>query len=285
MLNPIDYDSAQGMLQVEPVFTNKPYYLGNNRRLRNKINQIEKENQYQPIEYGQVQSVPNELQAGKFIRPDNSPISYQDLNQQNIYSSGLTTELSDDALQISEGYKNRAIGKVPIIPTVGTIDYGSTPQTKHAYSGTISTETIAKNGNGGRFYLGDSIAHGYKSSDKGNGITKVGATPAQILDNIKKNPNQFKGQTVYLSSGLSNNPNDIASVEAQLQALSSEGANVKLIGVSNSFKGSTKMGTQMNGQLQGLAQKYNVEFLGGFTPADKAKVHPKYDLRNIGLGK
>lgn len=117
-------------------------------------------------------------------------------------------------------------------------------------------------------YIGDSIAHGYRINSKGTGITKVGANPKLVYSFIQRQPCTDK--TIYLSSGISNNPSDFNTVEKQLQSLKNH--NVKLLGTSVSFP---KHGNNLNIKLSSICSKYsNCTFIGGFTPS-KDRVHPR----------
>lgn len=136
------------------------------------------------------------------------------------------------------------------------------------------------------FFIGDSIAHGYRG--KGQGITKMGMNPSWVLGQVnhllKKNPNALAGKTVVLSSGLSNNHQDLASVEQQLKTLKGAGANVMLLGVANQFSVNGGNGRSMNAGLADLAGRYGVAFNGGFN-AGRDNVHPaSYSLKAINLG-
>lgn len=126
-------------------------------------------------------------------------------------------------------------------------------------------------------FFGDSIAHGYRTANNMGGATKVGANPrvvlAQLQNALKNNPNAFRGKNIVLSSGYSNG-NDLANIEKQLQLLQKAGANVSLLGVSNSFNIGGRAGKTMNTQLGTLAQKYGADFRGGFV-AGADNVHPK----------
>ena len=122
-------------------------------------------------------------------------------------------------------------------------------------------------------YIGDSIAHGYRKSIGAKGTTQVGASPKKVLDFVNRQ-GSLKGQTVMLSSGLSNNPGDTQSIEQQIAALKAKGANVVLFGVANDFKGSTKTGAAMNAKLQAIAAVQGVQFLGGFKSGSD-HVHPR----------
>ena len=155
-------------------------------------------------------------------------------------------------------------------------------------------------GNGGQptgggksdFTFGDSIASGLAGRQGGNqqtvmddrGISKVGASPADVLGQLQSfDQSKLKGKTVRLSSGITNNPSDLASVEEQIKYLVSVGAKVQLVGVTDTppKQGTTyghleKSLSGMNDKLSALASKYadkGVTFLGGFTPGSDG-IHP-----------
>lgn len=78
MINPIDYETAQGMLQTDQAFTNRPYFL--NRRLDRTAEQLAQEQQYSPINYGKVVSADGFTgEVGKFKRPEDTGISQSDI--------------------------------------------------------------------------------------------------------------------------------------------------------------------------------------------------------------
>lgn len=78
MINPIDYETAQGMLQTDQSFTNRPYFL--NRRLDRTAEQLAQEQQYSPINYGKVVSADGFTgEVGKFKRPEDTGISQSDI--------------------------------------------------------------------------------------------------------------------------------------------------------------------------------------------------------------
>jgi len=142
------------------------------------------------------------------------------------------------------------------------------------------------------FTFGDSIASGLVGRQGANGqtvmdasgISKVGASPADVLGQLQAfDQSKLKGKTVRLSSGITNNPSDLKSVEDQIKYLVSVGAKVQLVGVTNTppQKGTTyghleKSLAGMNDKLSALAAKYadkGVMFLGGFKPGSDG-IHP-----------
>ncbi|ARB04788.1 glycoside hydrolase family protein [Neisseria lactamica] len=126
---------------------------------------------------------------------------------------------------------------------------------------------------GGTIYFGDSIAHGYRSAVNGKGSTKVGANPQQVLGFINGYSGNLQGQTVILSSGMSNNPNDTGGIRAQIRALRARGADVRLLGVSNTYNRNGQTGAKMNALLGQIAREEHAAFQGGFQ-AGRDNIHP-----------
>lgn len=149
-------------------------------------------------------------------------------------------------------------------------------------------------------FLGDSIALGYMATfgqgtlgtedGKGSGaqaskdLAIAGRNPKQILDTLRSqlrdNPHSYRGKTVVLSSGISNNPADFKSVKEQIELLRANQANVILLGVSTTFEKRPKgaknpTGAELNAELQKIAQASGVHFNGGIETADNDHVHPK----------
>lgn len=164
-------------------------------------------------------------------------------------------------------------------------------------SGSGSPSSTPANNNqptgGGKsdFTFGDSIASGLVGRQGANqqtvmdasGVSKVGASPADVLGQLQSfDKTKLKGKVVRLSSGITNNPSDLKSVEEQIKYLVSVGAKVQLVGVTNTppkigtYKHLEKPLTGMNDKLSALAAKYSdkgVSFLGGFTPGSDG-IHP-----------
>lgn len=138
-----------------------------------------------------------------------------------------------------------------------------------------SGERVAKQmfSPGGTIYFGDSIAHGYRSAVNGTGSTRVGANPQQVLGFINGYSGNLQGQTVILSSGMSNNPNDTDGIRAQIRALRARGANVRLLGVSNTYNRNGQTGARMNALLGQIAREEHATFQGGFQ-AGRDNIHP-----------
>lgn len=119
------------------------------------------------------------------------------------------------------------------------------------------------------YYYGDSIAVGY--GGKSPGSRRVGASPAEVLSyierDLKDNPDKFKGKTVNISTGVSNNTSDFNSIERQIARLKQSGANVNVLGAAQGRY------DKENERLSGLSSQYGVNFKGGFKPG-RDGVHP-----------
>lgn len=138
-----------------------------------------------------------------------------------------------------------------------------------------SGERVAKQmfSPGGTIYFGDSIAHGYRSVVNGTGSTREGANPQQVLGFINGYSGNLQGQTVILSSGMSNDPTDTDGIRAQIRALRAKGANVRLLGVSNTYNRNGQTGARMNALLGQIAREEHATFQGGFQ-AGRDNIHP-----------
>jgi Phage tail lysozyme len=118
------------------------------------------------------------------------------------------------------------------------------------------------------YFIGDSIAQGLQNAAHGQGNTKVGRSPAAVLEAINNAPD-LTGRRIVLSTGLSNNPQDIASVKAQFAALVAKGvspSNISVVGLGNRFD-------SLNPTLSSLASSQGANFTGGFQ-AGADGVHP-----------
>ncbi len=124
-------------------------------------------------------------------------------------------------------------------------------------------------GNLVEYTYGDSIAVGY--GGKNPGSRRVGASPAEVLSylerDLKDNPDKFKGKTVNISTGVSNNPGDFSSIESQLKLLKRSGAIVNVYGAARERYG------KENERLGSLSSTYGANFKGGFK-AGRDGVHP-----------
>lgn len=135
---------------------------------------------------------------------------------------------------------------------------------------TVAETAVADTSTTSRLFIGDSIAQGMRDVAKGEGTTQVGRKPHEVLSDMEKlGADHFKGKEVILSTGLSNNTQDLESVRKQMEFLKQSGAKVKIAGMSNSRE-DLAPGNQ---QLQGLASEYGYDFMGGYD-AGKDKVHP-----------
>lgn len=119
------------------------------------------------------------------------------------------------------------------------------------------------------YYYGDSIAVGYGGRSPGS--RRVGASPSEVLSyierDLKDNPNKFRGQTVNISTGVSNNPSDFKSIERQLARLSQSGAKINVLGAAQGRY------DKENERLSSLSSRYGATFRGGFKPG-RDGVHP-----------
>lgn len=123
--------------------------------------------------------------------------------------------------------------------------------------------------------IGDSIAKGSKDSSGSAGTATVGASPKDVMGMLQNQ--NLKDKLVRLSSGISNDTSDLATVRQQLQYAQKMGAKgVQLMGTSVD-RGDL---AAMNPKLQALANEFPgfVQFGGGFNAADK--IHPDYKKYN-----
>ena len=110
--------------------------------------------------------------------------------------------------------------------------------------------------------IGDSLAEGFAKANNLGGSYKVGASPKAVLKMLQEYAakNDLNGVTIYLGTGLPNNPAERSAVEQQVAFIKSKGGIPVIFG--------TGPGTQKNpttGQndfLSQLAQANNVEFTG-----------------------
>jgi len=119
---------------------------------------------------------------------------------------------------------------------------------------------------------GDSLAVGLQGALGLGGSAKVGLGPSAIADMLQSaitsNPSAFKGAKPLISSGLSNNPQDIQGVKRQIALLKQAGANPSFIGLAQGRYDA------QNNLLSLLTRQSGVGFLGGFKPGSDA-VHPE----------
>lgn len=119
---------------------------------------------------------------------------------------------------------------------------------------------------------GDSIAVGLQRAYGLGGQAKEGLSPSAIANMLEQaitaNPSAFRGARPLISSGLSNNPQDIEGVRRQIQLLKNAGANPSFVGLA-----SGRYNTE-NNLLSQLTRSSGVGFLGGFKPGADS-VHPE----------
>lgn len=117
--------------------------------------------------------------------------------------------------------------------------------------------------------LGDSIAQGFGQANGYNVQAKVGDSPQAVLDRINGLPEDgVKGHTVLLSSGASNNPQQLTLVQQQIKALMDRGAaGVRLYGVGPA------VGNGVNDGLRQIAADTGATF-SPLPQTGKDGVHP-----------
>ena len=116
------------------------------------------------------------------------------------------------------------------------------------------------------FWIGDSIAHGYRVYRSEEGITRIGNPPSKILKEIK-GINSLKGKNVYLSTGYANLP-DTTTIKIQIKELKKRSPNrIYILGLAKK----NKIG---NNFLRDLSSKNGCIFIGPFTPSLDG-IHPK----------
>jgi len=114
---------------------------------------------------------------------------------------------------------------------------------------------------------GDSIAVGYCRGMQG--YQKGGSNPRQVLSYLKHDVNKFYGKDIVVSTGVSNNRKDFASIESQFALLHTSGA--RSITILGPAKG--RYDTE-NVRILRLCDIYGFKCLGAFTPSSD-KVHPR----------
>lgn len=149
--------------------------------------------------------------------------------------------------------------------------------------GDAQENPLAQFGGQAQFVIGDSIAHGFAGrggSGSESSDTQVGRNPEKVLKILQSKGKSLNGTLIDLSTGIANDTEDFASVEAQLSYLKSIGAKVRVLGVANEFS-KTKGG--INEKLSQLVSKYGFYFYGGY-PGAKDKVHgTDEDYKNLRL--
>lgn len=125
------------------------------------------------------------------------------------------------------------------------------------------------------YFVGDSIAHGYKEANGGEGWTKEGISPKTVLmyltNSILKTPSLYRTRKVYLSTGFMNDTSATADVAEQLRRLKVAGVKVNVFGISNQYPSGNPV--RLNAILANLCKTYGHTFLGGFE-SGKDKIHP-----------
>jgi hypothetical protein len=86
--------------------------------------------------------------------------------------------------------------------------------------------------------------------------------------------NFFNGRVVSLSTGASNNPDQIPLIDQQIKSLTAAGATVVVCGVANNgvFQAHSGVGPGLNAKMQAIALANNVAFAGGY----KGEVAPDF---------
>ena len=127
-------------------------------------------------------------------------------------------------------------------------------------------------GGGVPYFIGDSIANGLQTAARGEGDTLVGRSPAAVLQAINRaDSQQLAGRRIVLSTGLSNNPSDLRSVQAQFAALRAKGvdpSNITVVGL-----GSRSDIAEVAPSLQKIVNQNGANFTGNFQ-AGSDGVHP-----------
>jgi hypothetical protein len=136
---------------------------------------------------------------------------------------------------------------------------------------------------GSLFIVGDSIASGIagrvgKPNEKkvdARGISQVGANAQIILGFLKELQASLTGNTVILSTGLTNGPTLTNVVKQQLDLLKSVNAKVFIVGVADPDPSAVGGLAAKNKDLQAFATQYGATYLGSFVSTDKYG-HPNY---------
>lgn len=221
---------------------------------------------------GGATSILKNMQAGT----DNiSSEVRSNMNNQGLGNNLTAAQFAEKIRDKYNSYSN-GINRTPSQPASTGVNSVVAARQQHGAASTATKPT----------FIGDSIAEGYKKASNASGDTKVGRSPQQVLtainDNLKKDPNAYKGKQVYLSTGLSNNVQDTATVEKQLATLKAAGAIVTVYGVSNTLdkQVSGAKPTELNQKLGQMAASSGAKFLGGFN-ASSDNVHPTYSPVSI----
>ena len=118
-------------------------------------------------------------------------------------------------------------------------------------------------------FVGDSIAQGYKIASNGDGVTKVGASPAMVKEFVSLTP--FSGKVV-LSTGASNNCNDEAVIINVINMATLKFEHVYLLSAPY-------CGNRVN-EVMRIQCGNNCTFIPVVAGSDG--VHPKYKKLNLG---
>lgn len=300
MASVIDYDTINSLDAVTTPFANRPYYLGTNRRLQQQAKELAAEEQYAPISQDRLAMLSPNINITPFAAPPDAGISYHDILNLQQRANAYNTETNAYKKQIAQNVIDYASGKMNVIPNYVQQQYPTnnattapdnqiSPNSDNNLVQQVQNQqtknTTDPNINNSTLFIGDSIAHGFKKSARGTGTTQVGANPAKVLSFIKANNGNLQGKTVYLSSGISNNISDMDNVRQQIALLKQAGANIKLIGVANNFKGDTSLGSKLNSELANIAHENDINFIGGFNASrrDRLRVHPDYNVSYLGI--
>lgn len=126
--------------------------------------------------------------------------------------------------------------------------------------------------------IGDSIGVLLQQhSDGFDADAVVGRSPAQILRAVRgiaaKHPDALRGRDVILSTGASNNTQEVDLAREQIKVLQQGGARVVMVGVGNRHDFVT---ADLNKKLAQIAQEEHVVFTGALDPTTLRRdhVHP-----------
>lgn len=162
MINPISYETAQGMVSTENTFTNRPYFISN-RRLNRAAEELASE--YTPINYGKIQTLDSFTgEVGKFRRPDNTGISDSDIL--SWYKQGLQNELdaSDDWVKAVETQRRLANEEPTLNELAFTPDKIYTPNEKQSINYLLNKNSVIRGGEyifkGGKQVNSDDVGRG-----------------------------------------------------------------------------------------------------------------------------
>ena len=115
--------------------------------------------------------------------------------------------------------------------------------------------------------IGDSIACGVKDAGHLQGGCHVGASPLAVLHMVLSYPvDLLSGQVVVLSSGVSNDPEQISFAGQAVAYLHDHGAHVVLLGVGNRLSDSVRL----NDTLKFFSETADGVFVWGWQ-----NVHPQ----------